>query len=137
MSRVFKISVVLVFLSLNFHQSLADEFASVLEECKNSCERSYPLHTYPKVSFFMHYSLCYNNCSLLESLVGNEGLSTEFLMHPSFLRLVFKQAASFVLIFVLFRKSLCMHVNKGVDFRLSNNFKLVEIQTIGTSRKHA
>lgn len=48
MSRVFKISFVLVFLSLNFHQSLADKFASVLEECKNSCERSYPLHTYPK-----------------------------------------------------------------------------------------
>lgn len=136
MSRVFKISVVLVFLSLNFHHSLADEFASVLEECKNSCERSYPLHTYPKVSFFMHCTLCYN-CSLLESLVGNEGLSTEFLIHPCFLRLVFNQATSFVLIFVLFRKSLYMHVNKGVDFRLSNNFKLVEIQTIGTLRKHA
>lgn len=63
---------VLALLSLTFHQSFADEFASVLEECKKSCERSYPLHTYPKVSFFMHSILCFN-CSLLESLMGNEG----------------------------------------------------------------
>lgn len=29
-----------------------------------------------------------------------------------------------------------MRVNKGVDFRPLNNFKSVEIQTIGTLRKH-
>ena len=42
---------VFMFSSLIFYHIYANEFSSTLSNCKNSCERSYPLHTYPKVSF--------------------------------------------------------------------------------------
>ena len=35
-------------------QIFADEGLSILDKCKKSCERSYPLHTYPKVSLKNH-----------------------------------------------------------------------------------
>lgn len=39
---------VFMFSSLIFYHIYANEFSSTLSNCKNSCERSYPLHTYPK-----------------------------------------------------------------------------------------
>ena len=40
----------LAFVLLSILQcSFADESSGILDECKESCERSYPLHTYPKV----------------------------------------------------------------------------------------
>ena len=35
-------------------QVFADEGLGILDKCKKSCERSYPLHTYPKVSLKNH-----------------------------------------------------------------------------------
>ena len=43
-----------VVLLLILHHILADQSLGILDDCKNSCERSYPLHTYPKVSFLVH-----------------------------------------------------------------------------------
>ncbi|XP_020624220.1 transmembrane protein 59-like isoform X4 [Orbicella faveolata] len=40
------LSVVISLLILQY--SFADEPAGILDQCKESCERSYPLHTYPK-----------------------------------------------------------------------------------------
>ena len=43
------LSVVISLLILQ--SSFADEPVGILDQCKESCERSYPLHTYPKVIF--------------------------------------------------------------------------------------
>ena len=46
------LSVVISLLILQY--SFADEPAGILDKCKESCERSYPLHTYPKVIFLAY-----------------------------------------------------------------------------------
>ena len=46
------LSVVISLLILQY--CFADEPAGILDQCKENCERSYPLHTYPKVIFLAY-----------------------------------------------------------------------------------
>lgn len=66
---------VVVSLSI-LQQSFADEIPGMLDECKKSCEGSYPLHTYPKEEPLL---ACKQGCrlSVIEQLQARASLKSE------------------------------------------------------------
>lgn len=130
------LSVVISLLILQY--SFADEPAGILDQCKESCERSYPLHTYPKVIFwayelwrrFMWHCTCVLIDWLLRTLCcsqpcGNLPEKKELQLEILFFTVICftKTLVITSFLFSILRRSLCLLVNKGVGFPLSPSWK--------------
>lgn len=102
-------------------QVFADEGLGILDKCKKSCERSYPLHTYPKVSLKNHSQVVLL-CNFFVLEISDHAVYTwnptniPNLMRLFLLFLSETRVISIVLMLIFHRRSLCLLVNKGVDY---------------------
>ena len=132
---------VVVSLSIS-QQSFADEIPGMLDECKKSCEGSYPLHTYPKVSFHVknHSEVFLRDYAISVVLKGQywnaRKSNIAYGIRLSYLDcLKLKVIMNFGMF--SFRRSRCLLVNKGVGFLLSNNFKPERVRRARILLKYA